>query len=102
MTGHARDSRGQIIAMQAQACRSTRSPIWDVVNDNRGRNMGQREDMSEWLSSAEQAIRMPVACRYMLGDGKWRYQREWSEGANVHPVYEMKAEDLAALNRTRR
>jgi hypothetical protein len=61
--------------------------------------MGQREDMSEWLSPAEQAARMPVAWRYMLGDGKWRYQREWSDGANMHPVYELTAEDSAALNR---
>jgi hypothetical protein len=61
--------------------------------------MGQREDMSEWLSPAEQALQMPVAWRYMLGDGKWRYQREWSDGANMHPVYEMTAEDSAALNR---
>ena len=33
----------------------------DVVDGNRERNMGQLEDMSEWLSPAEQAVRMPVA-----------------------------------------
>jgi hypothetical protein len=60
--------------------------------------MGQREDMSEWLSPAEQAMQTPVAWRYMLGDGKWRYQRDWSDGANMHPVYEMTAEDSTALN----
>ena len=60
--------------------------------------MGQREDMSEWLSPAEQAMQTPVAWRYMLGDGRWRYQRHWSDGANMHPVYETTAEDSAALN----
>jgi hypothetical protein len=42
---------------------------------------------------------MPAAWRYMLGDGKWRYKREWSDGANMHAVYEMRAEDSTALNR---
>jgi hypothetical protein len=61
--------------------------------------VGQLEDSSEWLSPAEQAIRVPIASRSMLGDGKWRYQRESSECANMHPIYEMTAKDLAALNR---
>jgi hypothetical protein len=34
----------------------------------------------------------------MLGDGEWRYQRDWSNGANMHPAYEMTAEDSASLN----
>jgi hypothetical protein len=59
--------------------------------------MGQREDFSEWLSPAEQTSHAPVAWRYMLGDGKWRYQREWSDGANMHPVYEMTEEISEAL-----
>jgi hypothetical protein len=50
--------------------------------------MGQREDASK-----------PAAWRSMLGDGKWRYQPERSHGDNTHPVYEMTAEDSAALNR---
>jgi len=41
--------------------------------------MGQRRNMSEWLRPTEQAIRMPVAWRYLLGDGKRRYRRERSE-----------------------
>jgi hypothetical protein len=73
--------------------------IW-VDKRQPGRNMGQREELSEYLSPAGQVIQTPAAWRYMLGDGKWRYQREWSDGANTDPVYEMTAEDSAALNRT--
>ena len=69
------------------------------MHDSSERNTGQREDMSEWLSPEQQAVRMPVARRYMLRDGKWRNQCEWSKGANMHPVYEITVEDLAALKR---
>jgi hypothetical protein len=62
--------------------------------------MGQREDKSEWLSRAEQAVRMPVAWRYIARRSKMALHREWSDGAVIHPVYEMTAEDSAALNRT--
>jgi len=48
--------------------------------------------MSKRLLPAMQAIPMPVAWRYVLGDGKWRYRRERSDGANMHPVYEIPAE----------
>jgi hypothetical protein len=65
-----------------------------------GSEDGQPEDMGKWLSPAEQATRMPVAWRQLLGDGKWGYTREWSEGANMRPIYEMTAEDLAALHQT--
>lgn len=39
----------------------------------------------------------PLAWKYMLGDGKWRFQKEWSNGANMHPVYEVTPEIIAAL-----
>jgi hypothetical protein len=61
--------------------------------------MGQRRNMSEWSRLTEQAIRMPVAWRYLLGDGKRRYRREPSDGTNMRPIYEMTAKDSAALNR---
>jgi hypothetical protein len=62
--------------------------------------MGQREDLEAKQSLAEQSTRRPVAWRYMLGDGKWRYQREWSDGAVMHPVYELTPEAAVALSKT--
>jgi hypothetical protein len=60
--------------------------------------MGQREDFELGATSAEQ-VSTPLAWRYMLGDGKWRYQWEWSHGAVMHPVYELTDEIRAALSR---
>lgn len=36
--------------------------------------------------------RTPLAWKYRLGDGVWRYQRKWSNGANMYPVFEITAE----------
>jgi len=63
--------------------------------------MGQREDFDAKQSLAEQSTRRPVAWRYMLGDRKWRYQREWSDGAVMHPVYELTPEAAVALSKTK-
>ncbi len=41
--------------------------------------------------------RTTVAWKYMLGDGKWRYQKDWSNGANMFPVFEITEEIAAAL-----
>jgi hypothetical protein len=60
--------------------------------------MGQREDFESGLPSTEQ-VPTPLAWRYMLGDGKWRYQREWSNGAVMHPVFELTDEIRANLDR---
>jgi hypothetical protein len=48
--------------------------------------MEQLEHSEVGQSPLDQTARKPVAWRYMLGDGKWRYQREWSNGADLHPV----------------
>jgi hypothetical protein len=61
--------------------------------------MGQREDFETVQSLAERTERKPIAWRYMLGDGKWRYQLEWSNGAVMHPVYELTPEDSEALKK---
>jgi hypothetical protein len=61
--------------------------------------MGQREDFETAQSLAERSERKPIAWRYMLGDGKWRYQLEWSNGAVMHPVYELTPEDAEALKK---
>ncbi|MFK4442876.1 hypothetical protein ABH944_002985 [Caballeronia udeis] len=61
--------------------------------------MGQREGFDADQSSAGDTERKPLAWRYMLGDGKWRYQWEWSNGAEMHPVYELTDEIRAELDR---
>jgi hypothetical protein len=59
--------------------------------------MEQRKDHEAGHSSPDQTTRKPVAWRYMLGDGKLRYQLEWSNGADMHPVYELSAEAVETL-----
>jgi hypothetical protein len=40
----------------------------------------------------ENENKQPLAWMYMLGDGIPRYQRNWSNGAVMHPVYELTPE----------
>ncbi len=43
--------------------------------------------------------RVRYAWGYVLGDGVWRYQREWSPGAQMYPVYELSPQVMKALER---
>lgn len=63
--------------------------------------MGQREDFEATQSLVERGERKPVAWRYMLGDGKWRYQHKWSNGAVMHPVHELTPEEEEILKKVR-
>jgi len=51
-------------------------------------------DLSQQLAPETSAV---LAWKYKLGDGKWRYQKEWSNGAAMFPVYEISDEIAAAL-----
>ncbi len=56
-----------------------------------------------WLQCQAQIqandARVRYAWGYVLGDGVWRYQREWSPGAQMYPIYELSPKVMKALER---
>ena len=60
--------------------------------------MEQLEHSEVWQSPLDQTARKPVAWRYMLGDGKWRYQRDWCNGPALHPGHELTTDPVEALD----
>lgn len=51
-------------------------------------------DLSQSFAPEPRAI---LAWKYILGDGKWRFQKEWSNGANMLPVFDLTPEIADAL-----